>query len=811
MKKPNIPTVLIIFGATGDLMAKKIVPALFHLFIKKKLPALFKVIGFSRRDITLDDFSTLLTQILTEHEGEILEKKDVDEFLKLFLYHKGDFETPSSYHTLAEILGYTDKMWRVCSNKLFYLAVPPQYYETIFAHLAESGLTIPCGPDEGWTRVIVEKPFGKNLATAEKLDELLGKLFREEQIYRIDHYLAKEMLQNILSFRFVNNLLEEVWNNRFIEQVHIRLLEDIGVEGRGVFYDGIGALRDVGQNHLLQMLSLVCMDQPKSLQAEFVRPKRAEILKTLKIPTTHEIAKTSFRAQYKGYRDIVGVSPTSSTETYFRVSAFLSSPIWQGVPFILESGKRVVRKKEIVVTFKHPTPCLCPPRTKTHYKNRVIFSLEPKEGITIEFWSKQPGLEFKMEKRTLNFLMRRTNKKTQYVEEYEKLLLDCIEGNQLLFLSTEEVRAMWAFTDPILEAWRKNVVPLSFYAPNTQEVLSQSAHVEQIITASHLPKVIGVVGLGKMGSNVARRLLEKGWRVVGFNRTSSDTKLLAQEGLTPAFTLEELVEQLSRPVPDGTGHSRKARPERSRRVVWLMLPAGDVIDEILFGKNGLAHILKKGDVVLDAGNSYYKDSIRRHKRLSRRGVDFVDVGFSGGPSGARYGGCFMVGGKQGTYEYLLPLFLDLATTRGVQFFEGVGAGHFVKMIHNGIEYGMMQAIAEGFTILKHAPYKLNLRNVAQVYNHGSVIESRLVGWLASALEVFGEHLTHVSAVVEHTGEGEWTVATAQKLKVKTRVIEQALRFRIESDKNARVPLAQQDYTAKILSSLRAMFGGHKTT
>ncbi|MBI2641751.1 glucose-6-phosphate dehydrogenase, partial [Candidatus Roizmanbacteria bacterium] len=211
----NIPTVFIIFGATGDLISKKIIPALLHLYQKDKLPKLIRIIGFSRRGYSDRRFQQYVHFVLSKHEETSSRKKETEKFVSLFSYHQGNFNENASYKMLARKLGRVDEEWKVCSNKLFYLAVPPHYYRSIFHHLADSGLTIPCGPDEGWTRVIVEKPFGKDLKTAEELDLLLAKLFKEEQIYRIDHYLAKEMLQNILTFRFANNFLEQSWNNTF--------------------------------------------------------------------------------------------------------------------------------------------------------------------------------------------------------------------------------------------------------------------------------------------------------------------------------------------------------------------------------------------------------------------------------------------------------------------------------------------------------------------------------------------------------------------------------------------------------------------
>lgn len=473
----NIPTVFIIFGATGDLMAKKIAPALFHLYINHKFPTLFKIIGFSRRDLSTEQFQAHIKNILLSQKGKKIKPTDIEKFLKFFLYQQGDFETVDAYNTLALSLGRIDGEWQACSNKLFYLAVPPTNYRSIFEHLKTSGLTLPCSPEEGWTRLIVEKPFGRNAKSAQELDMLLGDLFREEQIYRIDHYLGKDMLQNILSFRFNNDLFEDSWDNKHIEKIEIKFLQDIDIEDRGTFYDVIGALRDVGQNHMLQMLAFVTMDQPGTFTAEDVRKKRAEILAKLIPLKNEEIKKRTYRGQYKGYTNVEGVHPASNTETYFKVAAFLLDEKWKNVPIILEAGKSLGLKKEIAITFKHRTPCLCPPGI--HYKNRILFTLEPKEGIIIEFWSKKPGLDFMMEKQKLAFLFRDQRKKVQYVEEYEKLLLDCISGNQLLFVSTDEVQAMWNFIDPIISSWEQNSTPLVEYKPKTTKIVQDSMIVEK--------------------------------------------------------------------------------------------------------------------------------------------------------------------------------------------------------------------------------------------------------------------------------------------------------------------------------------------
>ncbi len=299
-----------------------------------------------------------------------------------------------------------------------------------------------------------------------------------------------------------------------------------------------------------------------------------------------------------------------------------------------------------------------------------------------------------------------------------------------------------------------------------------------------LRREIGIIGRGKMGSNIARHLLEMGWTVHGYDREKGLVQQSHTSGMKSEDSLASLVGHLSTP-----------------RLVWLMVPAGKAIDEVLSAKEGIAKKLSRGDIVIDGGNSFYKDSIARAKKLAKFGIKYIDVGFSGGPMGGRKGACLMVGGDEAAFKTLEPLFRDLAIPGGYRFFKGAGAGHFVKMIHNGIEYGMMQSLAEGFAILKKSKYKLNLAAVAYSYNHGSVIQSRLVGWMKSAFEQYGEDLKAVSGSVGHTGEGEWTIWTAHELNVPAKIIEESFKFRVRSAKDP-------SFTGKIVSALRNQFGGH---
>ncbi|HEY4510182.1 MAG TPA: glucose-6-phosphate dehydrogenase [Candidatus Paceibacterota bacterium] len=451
-KQNLLPTIFVILGATGDLMRRKLTPGLFYLYMKGYLPPLFQVIGFAKDNLTVEEFRAQVGQIVKERVPGA-EQVAVEKFMKFFVYQQGLFEEDEGYQRMASYLGQKDGEWQVCANKLFYIAASPKFYETIFRKLAASKLTKPCSEEEGWTRVIVEKPFGKDLQTAQELDKLLGKLFREEQIYRIDHYLGKETVQNILAFRFSNAFLQDSWDTKAVERIHIELLEKGGIGDRGGFYDGIGALRDVGQNHLLQLLALFCMENPETFEVPAVRKKRAEILRALKIWKGGEVASHTMRGQYDGYAQEKGVVEHSQTETYFRIQTHLESARWKDVPIILESGKAMPEDRvEVTILFRGG-----------EHRNVLRYRIEPSEGIRISFWVKKPGPEMTLEEKDFIFDYKEAFGEEQLADAYERLLLSVIRGDQTLFVSTEEIMAEWEFVDPILRAWQENVVPLQMY------------------------------------------------------------------------------------------------------------------------------------------------------------------------------------------------------------------------------------------------------------------------------------------------------------------------------------------------------------
>lgn len=459
----EIPTVLVIFGVTGDLAHRKLFPALFDLYAKSHLPKRFHIVGFSRRFLSSDEFHDLIVKAVKDHRPSVT-KAACSAFAAKIVYQQGIFEDASSYRALADTLHTIDARYGVRSNKLLYLAVPPTLYETILGHIAASGLSADHAKG-GWTRVLVEKPFGNDLTTAKKLDELLGRLFTEEQIFRIDHYLAKEALQNILSFRFSNALFEPIWHKEYIEKVHISLFETLGVGDRGAYYDQAGALRDVGQNHLLQMLALVAMENPGSLAPEPIRKERARLLYSLRPFGKAQIADHVVRGQYEGYRRERQVRKKSRTETYFRLEVYINSERWKGIPFYLESGKKMKEAKTEITVYFRTKPCLCPPGSPEPHRNTLTFRVQPEEGISVRFWAKRPGFQFGLEPKILSFLYKDASG-AMLPNAYERVLYDCIRGDQTLFPSTQEIRASWAFITPILRSWHTSV--LHAYPPGSQ-------------------------------------------------------------------------------------------------------------------------------------------------------------------------------------------------------------------------------------------------------------------------------------------------------------------------------------------------------
>lgn len=456
---------LVIFGASGDLTARKLVPALFNLHIAGHLPKNFVVLGASRSDLTDKAFRkkvVLESEHLTDKTKD-LDKSQLESFAKLFFYEDlgGDYDT--EYDRLQKRIGDLNNKYRTEGNIIYYLSTPPTLYKTIAKNLADAGLSTQ---NNGWKRLIVEKPFGYSLETAKALNEGLQEYFAERQIYRIDHYLGKETVQNLLVTRFANSIFEPLWNRNYIHHVEITNAESVGVGNRGGYYDRSGALRDMFQNHLLQIVSLVVMEPPIGDSPEEIRNEKVKALKSLRIMEDEQtLHDHTIRAQYvaseidgkkvKGYREEEGVDPDSTTETYAAIKFFVDNWRWKDVPFYVRTAKRMPTKvTEIVIHFKSPHHQIFQDSGLSSKDNKLIIRIQPNEGILIKFGVKVPGQGFKVERANLDFYYS-SLAETHVMEAYERLLLDAMQGDATLYARADEVEAAWEFVDPILEYWKE--------------------------------------------------------------------------------------------------------------------------------------------------------------------------------------------------------------------------------------------------------------------------------------------------------------------------------------------------------------------
>ncbi len=476
------PLVFIIFGATGDLMHRKLMPALYSLYQKKEISQNLFIVGVGRRELTQDQFRELMAVAVQERFAQDFDLNVWGSLIDGMYYQQGYFEDPNLYDQLVQTLARFDETMKACVPRLFYLATPPSHYETILNHLHTSNLSEGCGHGTiGGTRVLIEKPFGKDLKTARKLDSLLASVFEEKQIYRIDHYLGRETVQNILAFRFANGIFEPTWNRQFIDHIQITLAEEVGIGSRGAFYDGVGALRDVVQNHMLQMLALIAMEQPKAFDPVYIRDARTRALQSIVSILPKHVSRLVVRGQYKGYKNEKHIDPMSTTETFVALKLTLSTKRWQGVPFYLATGKHLAKKAiEISIHYKKPKVCLAKPdpasqdtgpvclfNEKTVLRNVLVIRIQPGEGMSLRLMMKEPGFGMKLKPVHMKFSYDVAFSKIVRSDPYEKLLLDAIVGDQTLFARTDETMASWKLVTKILKGWSKYNPPLFVYEPGS--------------------------------------------------------------------------------------------------------------------------------------------------------------------------------------------------------------------------------------------------------------------------------------------------------------------------------------------------------
>jgi glucose-6-phosphate 1-dehydrogenase len=487
------PCVMVILGATGDLTHRKLIPALYNLALEQPLPAEFTVVGVARRPFTDQDFRQQALDAVNRFSRQRPANPAVwDTFSRGLFYCQAQFDEPAGYERLKHLLEQLDHERGTAGNRIFYLATQPSYYPTVIDCLHSFGLARRGGGNmPGWARIVIEKPFGHDLDSAQALNDLLSTAFKEEQIYRIDHYLGKETVQNVLVMRFGNGVFEPIWNRRYIDSVQITAAESIGIEGRAGYYNDAGALRDMVQSHMMQLLTLVAMEPPANFQADSVRDEKVKVLGA--IPPMHEveIAEHTVRGQYgsgwiggthvPGYCEEPGVPPDSQTETFVALKLQIENWRWAGVPFYLRTGKRLTKRiTEIAIHFRRPPYLLFRDIGADEMQPNVLsLRIQPNEGISLRIEAKVPGQEMMIRPVNLDFFYGRAFG-VEPPEAYERLLLDCMHGDSTLFTRRDETELAWALVDGIARTWRH--VPathVQLYEPGTAGPREADALIER--------------------------------------------------------------------------------------------------------------------------------------------------------------------------------------------------------------------------------------------------------------------------------------------------------------------------------------------
>lgn len=464
----NRPTdqLLVIFGASGDLTGRKLLPALFELHVNKMLPQHFAILGAARTRFTDEEFRIIQRkEILDARKKEETNSEELDQFLQKLFYLTFDSTNTTEYVKLKERIHLLQQQENLPDKVIYYLATPPMMYELIPKYLQENGMNAT-EQQQGWRRVIVEKPFGTSLDTAQQLNQHLCRIFDEKEIYRIDHYLGKETVQNILVLRFSNGIFEPLWNRNYVDSIEISASETLGVENRGKYYDGAGALRDMIQNHLMQLMAFAAMESPSVFDPESIRDEIVKVFRSIRPYTIREINDWVIRGQYEGYRAEKNVAPDSNTETYVGMKFYLDNWRWSGVPFYFFTGKKLPEKSsEIVIHFKSTPHQLFAGQCSGSSCNKLVIRIQPDESITLRFGLKMPGAGFTVKQVGMEFRYDSLSK-THLPDAYERLLLDAMLGDSTLYARSDALESSWRFIDPILRHWEEEGSRrLFFYEP----------------------------------------------------------------------------------------------------------------------------------------------------------------------------------------------------------------------------------------------------------------------------------------------------------------------------------------------------------
>jgi glucose-6-phosphate 1-dehydrogenase len=506
VEKQLEPCGLIIFGASGDLMHRKLGPAMLSIYQRGLLADGSFLVGCGRSEMTDEQFRNSLSESL---KGESPEhsRPMVDVFLKRCHYIQGGYDDTALYTRMTERLKELESNYPTRGRRIFYLSIPPSLFTTVVNNLGVAGLTLQDKKKDQWVRVVVEKPFGHDLKSALELDRQLYHVLDEKQIYRIDHYLGKETVQNLLVFRFANTIFEPVWNRNYIDNVQITVAENVGVEHRAGYYEQSGQLRDMFQNHIMQMLALVAMEPPSSFDADRVRDEKVKLLRTIRPLPLDDLKSVVVRGQYTageqdgkkmlGYRDEQGVAPDSTVETYVAAKLMLDNWRWNDVPFYIRSGKRMPRRtSEVAITFKKvPHSMFAGVVAEQLEPNVLVLNIQPEEGVSLTFQAKQPGPQVEMVPLTLDFHYRDVYSKG-LPEAYERLLMDCIAGDQTLFIRHDEVTVAWSLLTPLLERWseqreddRPHGYPAASWGPEEADrLLAANGHNWRLLEGENIPR-----------------------------------------------------------------------------------------------------------------------------------------------------------------------------------------------------------------------------------------------------------------------------------------------------------------------------------
>mmetsp|Transcript_33147 Transcript_33147/g.78315 ORF Transcript_33147/g.78315 Transcript_33147/m.78315 type:complete len:1013 (+) Transcript_33147:171-3209(+) len=805
---------IVVVGASGDLAKKKTFPSLLNLFADGFLPKNVEIWGYARSDIGDDGLRDRIRPYLLklEHSPDV-----VENFLSILRYQNGtsygDLEAWEKLKTNLESFETSKSSVAQQYNRLFYFAIPP----AVFAETA-SAIKATSMQDEGkgFTRLIVEKPFGRDLETFEELNKTLSSQFTEDHMYRIDHYLGKEMVQNLTVIRFSNVWTERIWNADNVKMVILTFKEPFGTDGRGGYFDQNGIIRDILQNHLLQVLTLLCCEPPTVAQG----PEAGNAIRDAKVHVLNSIPPIKLEdcvlGQYEGYADDPTIkNKDTNTPTFACIRIRINNPRWAGVPIILKAGKALnERKAEMRIQLKDAPAAEylfegydCP-------RNEIVLRLQPHEAIYVKTNVKSPGFTNQpvQTEMDLNYDTRFfAHNKQCNPDAYTRLILDVLQGNQGAFVRDDELRRAWKIFTPILhQIENTNVRPIKYlqgsrgpieadefiarlgFSRNAAYVYSDaSGEVKAEPNNKTVGKSkynfseeekcdIGLWGLAVMGQNFALNMASHGFKVCVGNRSPGkvDTTVARakKEGDLPLIgvkSAEEFIARLSKP-----------------RKVVILVQAGKPVDETI---KKLSSFMEPGDILIDGGNEWYPNSVRRSSELLHKGIQFIGMGISGGEEGARNGPALMPGGPKQAYDLVAPIFEQCAaqverTGPCVGYLGPVGSGNYVKMVHNGIEYGDMQLIAEVYDVMKNILHMSNdeIADVFAEWNKGE-LDSYLIEITEICLRKQDDQTDGylVDKILDKTGmkgTGLWTAKESAERAVAAPTIVAALDTRVLSSR-----------------------------